>query len=143
MFGQCDDLLVDVKQKIASANFLGNKAETDRTNFLAKPDEAQAKIYLKKNSDLIIKLGNISDTSTVLANAPKPKLDDASAINYTVLSATDCVSALLIPHFSESCCIIRNKTRLTIAYTHRENPGFCLAVPSLKIKDAHQLGDGT
>jgi hypothetical protein len=62
MFGQCDDLLVDVKQKIASANFLGNKAETDRTNFLAKPDEAQAKIYLKKNSDLIIKLGNISDT---------------------------------------------------------------------------------
>jgi len=92
--GQCDDLLAVVGQKIESATFLGNKAETNRSNLLAKLDEAQAMFYLEKYSDLITKLGNISDTATDLANTRKPKLGDASAINYAVSNAIDCVGAL-------------------------------------------------
>jgi hypothetical protein len=92
--GQCDDLLAVVGQKIESANFIGNKAETNRSNLLAKLAEAQAKVYREKYNDAITKLGNISDTSTALANAPKPKLEDASAINYAVSSAIDCVGTL-------------------------------------------------
>jgi hypothetical protein len=92
--GQCDDLLAAIGQKIESAHFIGNKAETDRSNLFAKLAEAQAKVYLKKYNDSITKLGNISDTSTALANARKPKLEDASAINYAVSNAIGCVGAL-------------------------------------------------
>jgi len=92
--GQCDDLLAVVGQKIESANFLGNKAETNPSNLLAKLDGVQAQIYLEIYSDVITKLGNISDTATDLANAPKPKLEDASTINYAVSNAIDCVGAL-------------------------------------------------
>jgi len=100
MFPKCldqvasQDLLAAVGQKIESANFIGKKAETNRSNVLAKLAETQPKIYLEKYNDAITKLGNISDTSTALANARKPKLEGASAINYAVLSAIDCVGVL-------------------------------------------------
>jgi len=92
--GQCDEQLSAVEGSIGSAHFIGNKAATNRSNLLAKLAEAQAKVYREKYADAITKLGDISETATELANASKPKLDDASAINYAVSSAISCVGLL-------------------------------------------------
>ena len=92
--GDCAAELLAVDAAIRDAEFLGTKATTDESNMLAKLAAAQAKVDLNKYSDAVDKLQNISDTATTLANAPRPKLVDASGINGAVATAIGCVAAL-------------------------------------------------
>jgi len=92
--GACAYELNGVEAEITAARFLGNRAEMDRTNMLAKLDAADAKVDLGKFSDAIDKLMDISDKATALADAPKAKLDDASGINTAVSAAIACVGKL-------------------------------------------------
>ena len=89
--GTCGSELNALETAIQSGVFLGKNAATDRSNLLAKLEAAAAKIRLTKYDDAVDKLQNISDTATVLAGAPKPKLGDASGINGAVVSAIACV----------------------------------------------------
>lgn len=90
----CGNELNDVESAILYANFTGKRAATDQSNLLAKLAAADSKITLKKYSDAVDKLLNISDTATALADAPKPKLEDASGINDAVTVAIGCVGNL-------------------------------------------------
>ncbi len=92
--GACASELNAVESAIGSGIFLGKNATTDRSNLLAKLEAAGAKVRLAKYGDAVDKLQNISDTATALANAPKPKLDDASGINGAVVTAIACVGSL-------------------------------------------------
>ena len=92
--GACAIQLNATETAIQTAIFLGRNASTDRTNLLAKLQAAGAKVGLTKYSDAVDKLQNISDTATALANAPKPKIEDASGINAAVVTAIGCVGAL-------------------------------------------------
>jgi len=92
--GQCSSELNAVELAIDNANFLGKRAETDRSNLQAKLEATNAKIILLKYSDAIDKLTDISDTATALADAAKPKLEDATAINEAVASAIGCAGSL-------------------------------------------------
>ena len=92
--GPCASELNAVETAIESGVFLGKKAATDQSNLLAKLEAAGAKLALEKYDDAVDKLQSISDTSTALANAPKPKLDDASGINEAVVTAIACVGSL-------------------------------------------------
>ena len=49
---------------------------------------------MNKFDDAVDKLQNISDTATALADAPKQKLEDASGINWAVVTAIGCVGGL-------------------------------------------------
>lgn len=86
--------LTAVETAINSAAFLGNRATSDKSNLLAKLEAAYSKALAGKWGDAIQKLGDISDTATALAGAPKPKLDDATGINNAVINATRCMSGL-------------------------------------------------
>src|SRR5690606_30236564 len=92
--GSCGSELSAVGAAIQSAEFLGRKAATDQTNLMAKLEAAAAKVQLTKYSDAVDKLQDISDTATALADAPKPKLEDATGINTAVIEAIACVGAL-------------------------------------------------
>lgn len=92
--GSCSQELNAVEASINSGVFLGRKASTDKTNLLAKLDAANAKISQAKYGDAIDKLMDISDTATVLADATKPKLDDATGINTAVSAAITCIGLL-------------------------------------------------
>jgi hypothetical protein len=92
--GSCGSELNAVEAAIESAVFLGNKATTEESNLLAKLEAAHAKILLGKFSDAVDKLQDISDRATALADAPKPKLEDATGINGAVVDAIACVGAL-------------------------------------------------
>jgi hypothetical protein len=92
--GSCGSELNAVEAAIESGVFLGNKATTDESNLLAKLEAADAKIFLGKFSDAVDKLQDISDRATALADAPKPKLEDATGINGAVVDAIACVGAL-------------------------------------------------
>jgi hypothetical protein len=92
--GPCADQLNAVESAIQAGVFVGKSASTDQTNLLAKLEGAAAKIQLQKFPDAVDKLLNISDTATALATAPKPKLEDASAINTAVVTAVTCAGAL-------------------------------------------------
>ena len=72
----------------------GKRADSDQSNLLAKYAAAVGKISLGKYSDAIDKLEDISDKATALADAPKAKLDDATAINEAVSAAIWCVGEL-------------------------------------------------
>lgn len=92
--GDCAYELAAVSDAINAAEFLGKKADTDRSNLLAKLQAAEGKVALDKFSDAIDKLVDISDTATALADAPKPKLGDATGINMAVTGAIACVGSL-------------------------------------------------
>ena len=92
--GECAFELDAVRTAIGEATFLGRRAEMDETNLLAKVEAAESKVALDKYSDAIDKLLDVSDTATALADAPKPKLDDATGINNAVTVAIDCVGSL-------------------------------------------------
>jgi hypothetical protein len=92
--GTVGQSLNGVERAINSASFLGNRATTDKSNLLAKLESAYSKAVAGKWGDAIQKLGDISDTATALANAVKPKLDDATGINNAVIGATRCMTGL-------------------------------------------------
>jgi conjugal transfer/entry exclusion protein len=92
--GTVGQSLTAVETQINSASFLGNRATTDKSNLLAKLEFAYSKAVAGKWGDAIQKLADISDTATALANAAKPKLDDASGINRAVINATQCMTGL-------------------------------------------------
>ena len=77
---------------IDDALFLGNKADADRNNLLGKLTAAEAKAAEGKTADAIAKLSDIAGTANALANAQKPKLEDASAIEASVDQAIACLS---------------------------------------------------
>lgn len=92
--GSCGSELNAVEAAIEGSVFLGSKATTEESNLLAKLEAANAKILLGKFSDAVDKLQEISDRATALADAPKPKLEDATGINEAVVDAIACVGAL-------------------------------------------------
>ena len=92
--GACAEELTAVETAIHTANFQGRKAESDRTNLLAKLETAAVKVGQAKYSDAADKLLDISDTATALAGAGKPKLESAADINTAVIASIACVGAL-------------------------------------------------
>jgi len=91
--GVCALELNTLEQAINDANFLGPRAASNRSNLLTKLEAAAAKLVQAKPSDAIDKLQSISDSATDLANAAKPKLEDATVINTSAGAAIQCVSA--------------------------------------------------
>lgn len=87
----CATELDSVGGAIVAATFFGKNAATNETNLLAKLEAARAKLGLGKPGDAVDKLQDISDTATALADATKPKLDDASVINAAVATAIVCI----------------------------------------------------
>ena len=92
--GACATELNAVETAIGGGVFIGKSAATDQSNLLVKLEATAAKVQLGKYSDAVDKLQNISDTATALADAQRPKLEDASVINGTVVTAIGCVSSL-------------------------------------------------
>ena len=92
--GSCAVELNAVELAITDANFLGSRAATNESNLLAKLQAAAGKLAQDKPSDAIDKLQDISDAATALANAAKPKLEDATAINGAVTAAIGCAGTL-------------------------------------------------
>jgi hypothetical protein len=92
--GSCANELNAVETAIQAGVFLGQNAATDQSNLLAKLEAAGAKIQLGKAADAVDKLQDISDKATALAEAPKPKLADATVINAAVTAAIACVGTL-------------------------------------------------
>jgi hypothetical protein len=91
----CDYETGTVTQAITDATFYSKKNPgKDQTNMLVKVQAAISKINEEKYSDAIGKLIDISDKANALADAPKPKLEDASGINAAVLAATVCINGL-------------------------------------------------
>lgn len=92
--GPCQAQFTTLEFAIRNAVFLGAKASTDQTNLLAKLGAAQAKATEEppKFGDAIDKLQDISDTASALANATKPKLQDATAINTAVIDTMRCLA---------------------------------------------------
>jgi hypothetical protein len=92
--GSCAFELNAVEAAIRAGTFLGQRADTDQSNLLAKLEAADAKVDFGKFPDAVDKLVEISDKATELAGAPKPKLADASGINAAVTAAIGCVGKL-------------------------------------------------
>ena len=87
----CSTEIGQVKQAIDAATFFGQNATSNESNLLAKVNSATAKLGQNKPADAIDNLMSVSDKATDLATAPKPKLDDASAINTAVTGAIACI----------------------------------------------------
>ena len=92
--GACGTELNAVGSAIQDGAFVGKKGAADQSNLLAKLEAAAAKVQLGKFDDAVDKLLDISDTATALADAPKPKLEDAGEINTAVIAAIACVGGL-------------------------------------------------
>ena len=71
--GDCAAELAQVGIAIEQSQFLGQRAETDRTNLLATLDDSEAKVAVDKYDDATAKLASISGKAIELAAAPKPK----------------------------------------------------------------------
>ena len=87
----CDVEMSDVLYAINGGDYMGRKADMDKSNMLAKYDAAKAKLGFYKFSDAIDKLLDTSDKATALATAGKPKLVDSTAITESVSAAIQCV----------------------------------------------------
>lgn len=92
--GACATELNGVETAIQTGIFVGKNASSAQSNLLAKLEAAAAKVRLGKFSDAVDKLQDISDTATALADAQKPKLEDASQISGAVVTAIACVGGL-------------------------------------------------
>jgi len=75
----------------------GRKKQTgdaNESNLENKALAAIQKLYEYKWGDAIYKLEDISDKATAWADAPKPKMDDATEINRAVGDAIYCIMEL-------------------------------------------------
>ena len=89
--GSCGEQLDAVEAAINATTFYEPKASSNKTNLMAKLDSAAAKLKQRKPLDAIANLDGISDKATEWATAQKPKIDDATGINYATAVATTCV----------------------------------------------------
>ena len=92
--GWCGDQLTAVQTAIDGGFYSGKKATSNMSNLVMKLEAADAKLTLHKFGDAIDKLYDISEKATAWADAPKAKLDDATAINYAVADAMTCIGSL-------------------------------------------------
>jgi hypothetical protein len=92
MGGPCDAQFAAVESAINDATFLGKNAAGDEASLVAKVAAAEEKAAEGKALDAIAKLEDISSTADALAAAPKPKLQDASAIDAAVADAIACLN---------------------------------------------------
>ena len=90
----CSTQIADVGTAIDDAAFLTPKADSNRSNLFVKLAAAEAKLDCGKPADAIDKLEDISDKATAWADAPKPKLEDATGINGAVGDALLCIGGL-------------------------------------------------
>ena len=90
----CDGEINLLNLAITDATFIGKRAESEETNMLLKVQDAVSKINEEKYGDAVDKLIDISVKANALADAPKPKLDDASGIDAAILEATVCINSL-------------------------------------------------
>ena len=90
----CSTQIADVGTAIDDAAFLTPKADSNESNLVAKLAAAAAKLDCGKPADAIDKLEDISDKATAWADAPKPKLEDATVINGAVGDALACIGGL-------------------------------------------------
>lgn len=80
-----------LRNAINAAVFLGATASSNKSNLLAKVEGASAKLARDKPLDAIDIFLSISAKATELADAPKPKLQDATEINSSAEVAITCV----------------------------------------------------
>jgi hypothetical protein len=92
--GWCGDQLTAVQAAIDGGVYSGRKATSNVSNLSMKLDAADAKLSLHKFDGAVDKLYDISEKATAWADAPKAKLDDATAINYAVADAISCIGSL-------------------------------------------------
>jgi len=92
---QAIERVATVSVAIEGAKFLGKRAYNDQTNMLIKAEAAISKLKAYKFDDAIDKLVDISDKANALADAPKTKLADATAINNAVGDAVVCINDIM------------------------------------------------
>jgi hypothetical protein len=83
--------MTDVREAINDGNYYGRKASTLASNLDMKLVAAETKLTYYKFDNAVDKLYDISEKATAWADAPKAKLDDATAINYAVTDAITCI----------------------------------------------------
>jgi hypothetical protein len=93
-WADCSTEITDVGEAIDGAVYSGQKATSNKSNLFAKLAAAEAKLDCGKPADAIDKLEDISDKATAWADAPKPKLEDATGINGAVGAALLCIGGL-------------------------------------------------
>ena len=84
-----------VSDAISGSSFLGKRAYNDQTNMLIKAEAAISKLKAYKFDDANDKLVDISDKANALADSPKVKLADATAINNAVGDAVVCINDIM------------------------------------------------
>jgi len=87
----CGGAMDDVAAAIEGGTYYGRNASGNKSNLEVKLGAAETKLTFYKIDDAIDKLYDISEKATAWANAPKAKLDDATAINYAVADALVCI----------------------------------------------------
>lgn len=94
--GPCQMEMDAVQYRIETAQYLGNKAASDKANLLLKFDAAGLKITARKYDDAIGKLMDIASTTKAMADATKEKMSDAdaAAIATAVNGAILCIGGL-------------------------------------------------
>lgn len=90
----CEAELANVASAIDNTTFLGNNADGNEANLVAKLGAAQEKAAAGKTLDAIVKLQDVAATADAWANAAKPKLESAGAIDAAVDGAIACLSAM-------------------------------------------------
>jgi len=92
---QAIERVATVSVAIETAKFLGKRAYNDQTNMLIKAEASISKLKAYKFDDAIDKLVDISDKANALADAPKAKLADATAINNAVGNGVVCINDVM------------------------------------------------
>ena len=92
--GDCQDQIAALSLQTQSATFIGQNAEKNRTNLVAKLDDASQKLAEGKNADAIQKLTNFRDTVATLNTYGKVDPDDANALISGANAAIDCITAV-------------------------------------------------
>jgi hypothetical protein len=90
----CSDYMVAVQSAIDGGIYSGRNATSNESNLEVKLEAAEMKLTDYKFGDAVDKLYDLSDKATAWADAPKEKLDDATAINYAVADAIACIGSL-------------------------------------------------
>jgi len=90
----CSEDLAAVQRAIDGGIYSGRKATSNKSNLEVKLVAAETKLTAYKFGDAVDKLYDISEKATAWADAPKAKLDDATAINYAVADAMTCIGSL-------------------------------------------------
>jgi hypothetical protein len=90
----CGVAMGDVATAIEAGTYYGRKADSNESSLEVKLVAAETKLTYYKFEDAVDKLYDISEKATAWADAPKSKLDDATAINYAVADAISCIGSL-------------------------------------------------